>query len=91
VLRFRDDGRFRAGCAAASLAAAPRYSRESKAREMIEVIERVANGRGKTAAVEAAEGPGGSRTGTYLRSANLRQRENPWDKDGYSRERKPGG
>jgi hypothetical protein len=75
VLRFRDDGRFRAGCAAASLAAAPQYSRESKAREMIEVIERVAN----------------SRTGTYLRSANLRQRENPWDKDGYSRERKPGG
>jgi hypothetical protein len=59
VLRFRDDGGFRAGCATASLAAAPRYSRESKAREMIEVIERVANGRGRADAAGAAEGPGG--------------------------------
>lgn len=44
VLRFRDDRAFRGRCAAASLAAAPRYSRESKAREMLRIIERVANG-----------------------------------------------
>jgi colanic acid biosynthesis glycosyl transferase WcaI len=44
VLQFRDDGEFRAGCAARSLAAAPSYSRESRALEMLRVIERTANG-----------------------------------------------
>lgn len=41
VLRFRDDGGFRRACAARSLAAASAYSREGRAREMIEVIGRV--------------------------------------------------
>jgi glycosyltransferase involved in cell wall biosynthesis len=41
VRRFRSDHGFHAGCAAHSLAAAPRYSRESRAREMLGVLERV--------------------------------------------------
>lgn len=42
VLKFRDDEGFRRRCAAASLAAAPRYSREAKARNMLAVLESVA-------------------------------------------------
>jgi len=44
VRRFRNDREFHAGCAAHSLAAAPRYSRESRAREMLCVLERVVSG-----------------------------------------------
>ena len=44
VLRFRDDREFYSGCTALSLAAAPRYSRESRAREMLRVLERAATG-----------------------------------------------
>ena len=44
VRRFRIDREFHAGCAAHSLAAAPRYSRESGAREMLGVLEQVVAG-----------------------------------------------
>lgn len=54
VLRFRGDGEFRSGCAARSLAAAPSYSRESRAREMLRVIERTANGSIPRAVVSTA-------------------------------------
>lgn len=44
VLRFRNDAAYRGACAAASRAAAPAYSRERRALEMLRVIERTANG-----------------------------------------------
>ncbi len=44
VLRYRNDREFRSGCAARSLAAVPAYSRESRALEMLRILERVADG-----------------------------------------------
>ncbi|PWB61101.1 MAG: glycosyltransferase WbuB [Deltaproteobacteria bacterium] len=41
VLRLKDDSALYERCAAGSLAAAPRYSRERKAEEMIRVVERI--------------------------------------------------
>ena len=56
VLRFKRDRDHYEECAGKSLAAAHRYSREEKAREMIEVIQRVVKGLEKT---EAVDGPVG--------------------------------
>jgi len=58
VLRFRNDGDLRRNCAAASLAAAPRYSRRARAREMLEALERAA--RREPAAPEGSPACGGA-------------------------------
>lgn len=52
ILRFRNDRGFHRECAARSRAAAPRYTRERQAREMIRVAERVMNGFGGTVGAE---------------------------------------
>jgi glycosyltransferase involved in cell wall biosynthesis len=55
VRRLKDDSDLYERCAAGSLAAAPRYSRERKAQEMIRVAERVAGGHGAAVDVGAPE------------------------------------
>jgi glycosyltransferase involved in cell wall biosynthesis len=55
VRRLKEDPDLYERCAAGSLAAAPRYSRERKAREMIRVAERVAGGHGAAVDVGAPE------------------------------------
>jgi glycosyltransferase involved in cell wall biosynthesis len=52
ILRFRNDRGFRRECAERSHAAAPRYTRERQARDMIRVAERVTNGLGGTVGAE---------------------------------------
>ena len=46
-----NDRAFHAGCAASSLAAASRYSRERQARNVLKVAQEVANGNGRTVGV----------------------------------------
>lgn len=46
ILRFRNDQSFLNSCALCSYAAAPRYSRERQAHNMIQAMEQVANGLG---------------------------------------------
>jgi glycosyltransferase involved in cell wall biosynthesis len=55
VRRLKEDADLYERCAAGSRAAAPRYSRERKAREMIRVAERVARGHGAAVDVGAPE------------------------------------
>ena len=46
ILKLRNDHALYAGCAARSLAAAPRYSRERQARNVLKVAQAAANGNG---------------------------------------------
>jgi len=48
ILKLKNDRTFYAGCAARSLAAAPRYSRERQARNVLKVAQEVADGNGRT-------------------------------------------
>ena len=51
ILKLKNDRAFHAGCAARSLASAPRYSRERQARNVLKVAQEVANGNGRTVGV----------------------------------------
>jgi glycosyltransferase involved in cell wall biosynthesis len=51
VLRLKNDRGFYSTCAACSLAAAPRFSRERQARDVLKVAQEVANGKGGTVGV----------------------------------------
>jgi len=44
ILHLKDDGSYYRHCASQSHAAAPRYSRERQARDMLKVVQEVVNG-----------------------------------------------
>jgi glycosyltransferase involved in cell wall biosynthesis len=51
ILKLKNDRLFHAECAGSSHAAAPRYSRERQARDVLKVIREVANGNGGTVGI----------------------------------------
>lgn len=55
ILKLKNDRAFHAECAARSLAAAPRYSRERQARNVLKVAQEVAGGNGATVGVGELE------------------------------------
>jgi glycosyltransferase involved in cell wall biosynthesis len=51
ILKFKNDRSFYAECVARSVDAAPRYTRERQARDVLKVAREVANGNGRTVGV----------------------------------------